>query len=243
MAWCFLIGGAAEIGIGAHAQAWSKFFLWMIGGVLYLFVGLVCIFNSGFASVALTLLLGAGLIAAGGVRVYLALQLPVDQSARDGVHGRGDHHPAGADHRHPLASQFDLGAGNTSRRRFVVQRRRMGEVRTWPSRPALTGGSKTFLRGALRSPPQREPSLFQGTGNDEMGLFFRRRKSRGKRRDARSARRQRAPIWPKCPISACPCRRASPSPPKSARTSTPIPENIRNNWSRRSRPRWRRWPV
>jgi uncharacterized membrane protein HdeD (DUF308 family) len=76
----FLIGGAAEIGIGAHAQAWSKFFLWMIGGVLYLFVGLVCIFDSGFASVALTLLLGAGLIAAGGVRVYLGLQLPVDQS-------------------------------------------------------------------------------------------------------------------------------------------------------------------
>ena len=75
----FLIGGAAEIGIGAHAQAWSKFFLWMIGGVLYLFVGLVCIFDSGFASVMLTLLLGAGLIAAGVVRLYLALQLPVDQ--------------------------------------------------------------------------------------------------------------------------------------------------------------------
>ena len=75
----FLIGGAAEIGIGAHAQAWSKFFLWMIGGVLYLFVGLVCIFDSGFASVVLTLVLGAGLIAAGVVRLYLALQLPVEQ--------------------------------------------------------------------------------------------------------------------------------------------------------------------
>ena len=76
----FLIGGAAEIGIGAHAQAWSKFFLWMIGGVLYLFVGLACIFDSGFASVVLTLVLGAGLIAAGVVRLYLALQLPVEQS-------------------------------------------------------------------------------------------------------------------------------------------------------------------
>jgi len=75
----FLIGGAAEIGIGAHSQAWNKFFLWMIGGVLYLFVGLVCIFDSGFASVVLTLVLGTGLIAAGVVRLYLALQLPADR--------------------------------------------------------------------------------------------------------------------------------------------------------------------
>jgi uncharacterized membrane protein HdeD (DUF308 family) len=75
----FLIAGAAEIGIGAHAQAWSRFFLWVIGGVLYLLIGLVCILDSSFASVALTLALGAGLIAAGGVRLYLAFQLPADQ--------------------------------------------------------------------------------------------------------------------------------------------------------------------
>ena len=72
----FLIAGAAEIGIGMHAQGWSRFFLWVIGGILYLFVGLVCIFNPLFASAALTLMLGAGLIAAGAVRVYLAFELP-----------------------------------------------------------------------------------------------------------------------------------------------------------------------
>ena len=75
----FLVAGAAEIGIGMHAQSWGRFFLWVIGGVLYLFVGLVCIFNPVFASAALTLVLGAGLIAAGVVRAYLALQLPANQ--------------------------------------------------------------------------------------------------------------------------------------------------------------------
>jgi uncharacterized membrane protein HdeD (DUF308 family) len=74
----FLIAGVAEIGIGMHAQGWSRFFLWVLGGILYLFVGLVCIFDPIFASAALTLMLGAGLIAAGVVRAYLAFQLPAD---------------------------------------------------------------------------------------------------------------------------------------------------------------------
>lgn len=74
----FLIAGAAEIGIGMHAQGWGRFFLWVLGGILYLFVGFVCIFNPIFASAALTLMLGAGLIAAGVVRAYLAFQLPAD---------------------------------------------------------------------------------------------------------------------------------------------------------------------
>ena len=72
----FLIGGAAEIGIGMHARSWSQFFLWIIGGALYLAAGAICILNPVLASVALTLLLGAGLIAAGLVRVYLATRLP-----------------------------------------------------------------------------------------------------------------------------------------------------------------------
>lgn len=76
----FLVAGAAEIGIGAHAKSWARFFLWLIGGALYLFAGLVCIFNPILASAALTLALGAGLIAAGGVRFYLAFQLPADNS-------------------------------------------------------------------------------------------------------------------------------------------------------------------
>jgi len=75
----FLIAGAAEIGIGMHSRGWGQFFLWVIGGILYLAAGVLCIVNPLLASVVLTLLLGACLVAAGVVRVYLATQLPAGQ--------------------------------------------------------------------------------------------------------------------------------------------------------------------
>ena len=74
----FLIAGAAEIGIGMHARDGGRFFLWVIGGLVYIAAGIVCIVNPVLASVVLTLLLGAGLIAAGVVRATLAFQLPAD---------------------------------------------------------------------------------------------------------------------------------------------------------------------
>ena len=75
----FLIAGGAEIGIGMHSRTWGRFFLWVIGGVLYLAVGVLCIVNPILASVGLTLVLGAALITAGLVRAFLATQLPADQ--------------------------------------------------------------------------------------------------------------------------------------------------------------------
>ena len=72
----FLIAGAAEIAIGMQAQGWSRFFLWVVGGILYLAIGVICILNPLLASAVLTLAIGAGLIAAGVVRLYLAFQLP-----------------------------------------------------------------------------------------------------------------------------------------------------------------------
>ncbi len=74
----FLIAGGAEIGIGMHSREWGRFFLWVVGGLVYIAAGIVCIVNPVLASVALTLLLGAGLIAAGVVRAFLAFQLPAD---------------------------------------------------------------------------------------------------------------------------------------------------------------------
>ena len=47
----------------------------------------------------------------------------------------------------------------------------------------------------------------------------------------------RAPASPRWPISACRCRPASPSRPRSARTSTPTARPIRRNCKRRSTPR------
>jgi uncharacterized membrane protein HdeD (DUF308 family) len=75
----FLIGGAAELAIGMHARSWGRFFLWVIGGAFYLAAGVICVVNPVFASVVLTLMLGAGLIAAGVVRVFLATGLPPGQ--------------------------------------------------------------------------------------------------------------------------------------------------------------------
>jgi uncharacterized membrane protein HdeD (DUF308 family) len=72
----FLVAGVAEIGVGAHAKSWARFFLWIVGGAIYLIAGLICIVNPIFASLALTLALGAGLIAAALVRAYLAFHLP-----------------------------------------------------------------------------------------------------------------------------------------------------------------------
>jgi len=72
----FLIAGMAEIGIGMHSRRWGRFFLWVIGGFLYIGMGALCICNPTLASVALTPLLGSALFAAGAVRVYLAARLP-----------------------------------------------------------------------------------------------------------------------------------------------------------------------
>jgi len=71
-----LIAGAAEIGVGMHSRNWGRFFFWVLGGLLYIAAGVFCILEPVQASVILTLLIGAGLIAAGVVRAWLAFQLP-----------------------------------------------------------------------------------------------------------------------------------------------------------------------
>lgn len=53
----FLIAGGAEIGIGMHSRTWGRFFLWVVGGLLYIAAGVLCIVNPVLASVALMLLL------------------------------------------------------------------------------------------------------------------------------------------------------------------------------------------
>ena len=68
--------GAAEIGVGMHARSWGRFFLWVLGGLLYIAAGVFCILEPIAASQILTLFIGAGLIAAAVVRAYLAFALP-----------------------------------------------------------------------------------------------------------------------------------------------------------------------
>lgn len=71
-----LVCGAAELALGFRAKDWSHFFLWVLGGILYIAAGTFAIVNPILASLVLTLMLGAGLIAAGLVRIFLATQLP-----------------------------------------------------------------------------------------------------------------------------------------------------------------------
>lgn len=75
----FVIAGAAEIGVGMHAQGWGRFFLWVIGGLVNMAFGILCVLNPVFGSLALTLVLGAALMAAGVVRAYLGFHLPGGQ--------------------------------------------------------------------------------------------------------------------------------------------------------------------
>jgi len=75
----FIVGGGAEVVVGAHARTWPRFFFWILGGALYVVAGLICIFDPLLAANVLTLLLGAGLIAAGVVRAIFAFGLPSDR--------------------------------------------------------------------------------------------------------------------------------------------------------------------
>jgi uncharacterized membrane protein HdeD (DUF308 family) len=73
-----VIAGAAEIGMGARMKTWSRLILLCAAGALLLLAGVLCIVNPLLASAALTLCIGAGLCAAGVVRVYVASQMGPD---------------------------------------------------------------------------------------------------------------------------------------------------------------------
>ena len=61
----------------------------------------------------------------------------------------------------------------------------------------------------------------RGLTNGQVGLQLRRWQGRGPRRRCAICWAARAPTWRRCRASACRCRRASPSPPRSAPTTTP----------------------
>lgn len=82
-----MIAGAAEVGVGMHSRTWGRFFLWVIGGAFYIFAGIFCVLNPLAASVVLTLLIGAGLMATAVVRAVHAFSLP--GNAQRGMVGLG----------------------------------------------------------------------------------------------------------------------------------------------------------
>lgn len=70
-----IVSGAFEIVHGFQMKRWSRFFLWIVIGALYIVGGVFAVFNPLLASAALTLLLGMLLIVAGVARVVLAMQM------------------------------------------------------------------------------------------------------------------------------------------------------------------------
>jgi len=76
----FVLAGAAEIALGMRSRTWGKFALWIVGGLLYVAAGALCILIPILALKILTLLCGAGLVAAGIVRFVLVIGTPLGQS-------------------------------------------------------------------------------------------------------------------------------------------------------------------
>jgi uncharacterized membrane protein HdeD (DUF308 family) len=70
-----MVAGVIEIVIGSRMRTWGRLFLWETAGILYLLAGLFAVVLPELASVVITLLLGAGLIATGMVRIYLGMRM------------------------------------------------------------------------------------------------------------------------------------------------------------------------
>ncbi|MEJ0094468.1 MAG: DUF308 domain-containing protein [Methylocella sp.] len=70
-----IIVGAAEIAIGLSAQTWVRFFLWIIGGALYMVVASLALAQPLLAAAIFTLALGVGMLAVGAMRIYFATRL------------------------------------------------------------------------------------------------------------------------------------------------------------------------
>ncbi len=70
-----LIAGVAEVINAFQVKSWGKFFLWVALGLLYIVAGFVTFENPLLAAAALTLVLGAALVASGIMRIILAFSM------------------------------------------------------------------------------------------------------------------------------------------------------------------------
>ncbi len=70
-----IVSGVFEVIHGFQMKDWSRFFLWIVIGLLYIAAGFIAFSNPLLASAVLTLMLGIGLITAGIVRIVLAMNM------------------------------------------------------------------------------------------------------------------------------------------------------------------------
>ncbi|HUI19663.1 MAG TPA: DUF308 domain-containing protein [Methylocella sp.] len=70
-----ILAGAAEIATGLSAKTWGRFLLWIFAGLAYIVVASFALAQPLVAAAFFTLLLGAGMMATGVVRIYLGAHL------------------------------------------------------------------------------------------------------------------------------------------------------------------------
>lgn len=70
-----MISGIGQLLIGFRTRSWGRFIALELAGAVYLVAGLFAVLSPLEASVVLTLLLGAGLIATAATRLYLGFQM------------------------------------------------------------------------------------------------------------------------------------------------------------------------
>ena len=70
-----VLTGMTEIAIGFRARTWGRILYWELAGLLYVLAGAFAIANPLPATFVITLLLGAGLLATGLVRLFLGWQM------------------------------------------------------------------------------------------------------------------------------------------------------------------------
>jgi len=72
-----LIAGVAQFINACQLKSWSKFFLWIAIGALYIFAGVATFENPVLASLLLTFMLGASLIISGMIRMTLGFSMKI----------------------------------------------------------------------------------------------------------------------------------------------------------------------
>lgn len=71
-----IVAGGSEIVLGFGSRSWGRFFLWIVAGLLYVVAGAIALAQPVIAAAFFTLMLGAGFLATGIMRLWLAFEMP-----------------------------------------------------------------------------------------------------------------------------------------------------------------------
>ncbi len=66
-----IVAGGGEIVVGVGAKTWGRFFLWIAAGLFYVVAGAFALAQPLHAAIILTLMLGAAMVVAGTIRIYI----------------------------------------------------------------------------------------------------------------------------------------------------------------------------